>query len=123
MPIPNWNKLVAEGRAVAVGVPLSEHAIRIPAPTPVSPIPKLEKPVEPKKQESDESETSVSKPEETATESEPQTVSQPEAPASKPEIKTSEMIAELKKMGIKTKFGATKEEIAAQYAEAVANAS
>lgn len=123
MPIPNWNKLVAEGRAIAVGVPLAENAIRIPAPSPISPIPKLEKPVEPKKPESDESETSVSKPEETAPESEPQTVSQPEAQASKPEIKTSEMMAELKRLGIKTKFGAKKEEIAAQYAEAVANAS
>lgn len=120
MPIPNWNKLVAEGRAVAVGVPLSEEAIRIPAPAPISPIPKLEKPVV---KESITTEAPVvSKEEETAPGSEPQTVSTEEAPVST-ELKTSEMMAELKKRGIKTKFGAKKEEIAAQYAEAVANAS
>lgn len=121
MPIPNWNKLVAEGRAVAVGVPLSDEAIRIPAPAPISPIPKLEKPVV--KESLTTEPQDVSKVEETAKESEPQDVSKENAPVSKEELKTSEMIAELKKLGIKTKFGAKKEEIASQYAEAVANAS
>jgi len=125
MPFPNWNKLVTQGRAVAVNVPISENEIRIkfspevaenspaneaeeteepsvPVPDEIEGVPdEIEK--LPETGESVESESNGNQKEETATESgNPEEETETKADSSNKNV--AEIRDELKKMGVKIPF-------------------